>query len=417
MPSRTATIVSAILLAAIFTLTPSSTHAAVPKTDKPVHPDWPTWLGLNHDGKSTETGLLKAWPEGGPKLLWKTNTLGVGYGTPAVANGRIYVTGDEDGKFYVYMYDLAGKPVGKIDHGPLFRGDHPGARGTPTIDGANLYVLGGTGIIGCYDAKSGEKKWAHESKEFGGGPGGWGYAESPLVYNDLVIFKPGGKNCIVALDKLTGATVWTSTGFAAGPEYGSCIPVTYGKAEMIVTGTGEGLIGVNAKTGVLAWSNKYSAHNTANCPTPAFADGYVFWSNGYGKGGVCMKLGEDGTAEEAWTTKDLICHHGGYIIDKGYIYGNNEGSWACLDLKTSAKKWNEKGVGKGSLCYADGMLYLFSENGGACALANCSPDGLKISGTFKVEGKGPSWAHPVVANGRLYLRYDTNMYCYDIKEK
>jgi outer membrane protein assembly factor BamB len=174
---------------------------------------------------------------------------------------------------------------------------------------------------------------------------------------------------------------------------------------------------VRASDGQVRWSNAFSADNTANCPTPVCSDDFVFWANGYGKGGICMRLTADGGAEEAWTTHDMDCHHGGYIVDGGYIYGNHGGGWSCLELSSGVKKWQHPGPGKGSLCWADGMLYLFSENGGQAALATCSPDGLVIKGRVKVEGSGPSWAHPVVIGGRLYLRYDTNLYCFDVREK
>ncbi len=239
-----------------------------------------------------------------------------------------------------------------------------------------------------------------------------------MIYKDLAIFKAGGKNCIVALNKASGETVWTSSGFEAGPEYGSCLPVTFQNRAMIVTGTNAGIVAVDAKDGHLLWQNDFSARNTANCPTPAYADGYVFWANGYGRGGVCLKLESDGdaiTAEVAWTTKDMDCHHGGYVIHEGHIYGNDGGSWACLELTSGQRKWKERAVGKGSLCFADGMFYLFSESGGEAGLAACSPQGLELKGKVKVEGSGPSWAHPVVAGGRLYLRYAKNLYCFDVK--
>ena len=253
-------------------------------------------------------------------------------------------------------------------------------------------------------------------KEFGGSPGGWGYAESVLIQGSQVVCKPGGKNCIVALDKTSGNRVWASS-VAGGPEYGSCLPFTFGDQPMIVTGTNAGIVCVNAQNGEMQWSNAFCARNTANCPTPAYEDGYVFWANGYGKGGICMKLSPGGKASQAWTTKDMVCHHGGYIIDNGCIYGDNGGGVSCLDLKTGQKKWSDRAVGKGSLCWADGMLYLFSENGGQAALATCSPQGTQIKGRVKVDGTGPSWAHPVVIGGRLYLRYDTNLYCFDVKGK
>jgi outer membrane protein assembly factor BamB len=222
----------------------------------------------------------------------------------------------------------------------------------------------------------------------------------------------------MAFNKTTGETVWQSKGFKAGPEYSSCVPITHDGVPMIATGTRSGVVGVSAKTGDLLWKNGWSANNTANCPDPVYVDGYVFWANGYGKGGICLKLSKsDGkvSAREAWTTRDMDCHHGGYIVHEGHIYGNHKGGWSCLELKTGNQKWFERAVGKGSLCFADGMLYLFGERGGRAALATCSPDDMEVKGTVTVEGSGPSWAHPVVIGGRLYLRFDENLYCFDVK--
>jgi outer membrane protein assembly factor BamB len=278
----------------------------------------------------------------------------------------------------------------------------------------------GNGVVGCYDAKTGKPLWRRTMSEFGGKVPGWGYAESVLILGNLAIVTPGGANCIVALDKNTGKPVWHSTGFSAGAQYGGCLPFTYENVPLLAAGTGGGIFCVDARNGALVWSNDFSAKNTANCPTPAYADGYVFWANGYGKGGICMKLGASGgrvTAQVAYKTSDMVCHHGGYIIDNGYVYGNNEGGWSCLDLKTGQRKWHDKGVGKGSALWADGMLYLFGEKGGEAALATCSPQGMQIKGRVTVQGSGTSWAHPVVIGGRLYLRYDTNLYCFDVKAK
>ena len=378
---------------------------------------WPGWRGPNRDGKSLDTGLLNQWPEGGPKLLWKVEDIGVGFSSATVCDGRVFISGDQDGKLMLFAFDLDGKLLWKAEHGKG-RGGPDGSRSSPVFDDGKLYLVNGHGLIGCFDAVNGKLLWSHAAKEFGGSPGGWGYAESVLIYKNKAIYKPGGKNCIVAFDKQSGEVIWKSSGFEAGPEYSSCIVVEFEGQPMIVTGTNRGIVAVDADTGKLLWSNDWSAGNVANCPTPAYADGYVFWSNGYGKGGICLKLRKaDGkvSAETAWTTKELVCHHGGYIIHEGHIYGNHEGGWACLDLKTGQRKWFHRAVGKGSLCFADGMLYLYAERNGVCALATCSPDGLEIKGQVTVKGKGPSWAHPVVAGGRLYLRYDTNLYCFDVK--
>ncbi len=380
--------------------------------------EWPCWRGVNRDGKSPDRGLLKRWPPGGPKLLWKSDVLGRGFSSVTTARNAIYITGDEGARLYLYAFDMDGNLKWKVDAGTAWTRSHPGSRASVTIDEDRLYLLSGVGELTCFDAATGVLKWRRMAEEFGGWPGNWGYAESVLIHKDLVVFKPGGNKCIVALNKLTGEPVWSSSGFSAGPEYSSCIAVTWGGQEMIITGTRAGIVCVEANTGRLLWSNDFAANNTANCPTPAYSDGYVFWANGYGTGGICLKLvrGLRGVeAKVAWTTRDMNSHHGGYVVNDGYIYGNNGGGWACLHLGTGRSMWKARAVGKGSLCYADQMLYLFSERGGRAALATCSPAGLEIRGEVQVEGDGPSWAHPVVVGGRLYLRYDKNLYCFDVR--
>lgn len=380
--------------------------------------EWPWWRGANRNGKSPDRGLKKRWPEGGPKLLWKADGLGGGFSTVAVSGGMVYTTGDVGDKLVLFAFDMNGKPKWKVPVDKAWTRSHSGSRSTPTIDEGRLYLLSGNGVLVCMDAKSGKLNWSKKMRDFGGRSGGWGYAESILIYKDWAIIKPGGESCIVALNKVSGETVWKSTGFKAGPEYSSCIAFDYGNIPIISTGTRSGIVGVSAETGELLWLNGWSAGNTANCPDPQYADGHVFWANGYGKGGICLKLGKTGgkvSAEEAWTTKDMVCHHGGYIIHEGYIYGNHSGGWSCLEMKTGKLMWHERAVGKGSLCFADGMLYLFGERGGRAALTTCSPDGMEVRGNVTVEGSGTSWAHPVVIGGRLYLRYAGNLYCFDVK--
>lgn len=396
---------------------------------------WPGWRGPNRDGKSPDKGLLKSWPTDGPKQLWKVTGIGQGFSNVSFGGGLIYTTGRKEAgnptqvpaakhiyarpgdRKYLTAIDMQGKVKWSKDITAAYMGFYKGTRATPTYDNGNLYLLTGTGEIGCYDATNGDAKWKRDFKEFKAVVlgHGFGVSESVLIVGDLAIVTPGGDCFMVALNKNTGETVWQS-GPYAGAQHSSAIHVVYQDVPMIINGSHKGLVCVHAKTGKILWTQEFAVKNTANVPTPAFENGYLFWAVGYGKGGICMKLsvsGQEVTATEAWRTEDMDCHHGGYVIVDGYIYGNHENKWACLELKTGAKKWVEKAVGKGSLCWADGMLYLYNEDGQA-GLATCAPDGLEMKGTVKVTGEGPSWAHPVVVGGRLYLRYDDTLYCFDV---
>jgi len=401
-------------------------------------PDWPGWRGPNRDGRSSDTGLLKSWPDGGPKQLWKVTGIGQGFSNVSFGGGLIYTTGRKEAgdpseipeaehvyarpgdRLYITAVDMQGRLKWRKDIARAYMGSYKGSRATPTYDNGNLYLEIGTGIVGCYDAQTGNEKWTRNFEEFEGKVGGygWGYTESVLILGELAIVSPGGTSFMVALNKNTGETVWESEPF--GPaQYSSPIHVVYQGVSMIINGSHQGLIAVDAKTGEILWTQKFAEKNTASVPTPAFSEGHVFWAAGYGKGGICVKLSVangEVTATEAWRTRKMDCHHGGYVILDGFIYGNHRRGWTCLDLKTGDQRWEADGVGKGSLCWADGMLYLFGEKDGKAGLATCSPDGLEMKGEFSVAGENESWAHPVVIGGRLYLRYDDTLYCFDVTE-
>ncbi len=378
---------------------------------------WPGWRGANRDGKSAETGLLKSWPAGGPKRLWAVKGIGTGFSGVSAGGGLIYTTGHKHNTLWITAIDPAkGKIAWARGVTDAAHEEPAGSRATPTYDNGLLYLEAGTGVVGCYAAKNGRKKWTRKMSEFGGRADTWAYSESVLIVGKLAIVSPGGDNFMVALDKVTGKTVWTSGQFGWA-HYSSPIHVVHEGVSMIVNGGRNGLIGVDAKTGKILWTQEFASGNVANCPTPAYSDGYVFWAVGYDQGAICLKLKASGRkvkATVAWENMDMVCHHGGYVILDGHVYGNHDDGWTCLDLKTGARKWYDRGVGKGSLCAADGMLYLFSEAEGKAALAAASPKGMKLVGTVSVKGKGPSWAHPVVTGGRLYLRYDDTLYCFDV---
>ena len=398
---------------------------------------WPQWRGPNRDGKSHDTGLLKSWPAEGPKLLWKVTRVGQGWSNVSIGGGLIYTTGRKQAgnpaeipetktddarpgkRLFMLAIDMEGKVKWDRDIGEAFTGHHvyQGARATPTYDNGNLYLVTGLGLLGCYDAKTGDAKWTRDLREFRAERPRWAYTESLLIIGDKLIITPGGRNFMAAVNKTTGKTVWKSGPFS-GAHYTSPIYVVYKGVPMIINGAGKGIAGVHAKTGKILWTNDFASGNMANVPTPAYSDGYVFWSVGYGKGGICLKLSVDGqkvTATEAWRTEEIRTQYGGYVILGDYIYGNNMYKWSCLELKTGKKIWGAEGVRKGSISYADGMLYLYGIDKGQMALAPATPKGLEFTGNFNVAGMGSSRAPPVIAGGRMYLRYDENLYCFDVK--
>lgn len=383
--------------------------------------DWPQWRGPNRDGRSPDKGLLKSWPDGGPNLLWKAMGLGSGFSSPAVVGDTVYISGDTGEDLILSALDLKGEVKWRKEHGAGWAGSRsPGAMGSPVVDEGKVYLLSAHGMLKCYDAQDGSAEWEVDiTGPLGGRVPGYGYSESPLVYKSMVIVTPGGRNCIAALNKRNGSTVWTSSGLNDPAGQASCIAVEFQGLPLIVQMTGKGMVGVDARGGEFLWRCDRAVSGAA-CASPAYADGYCFGATGYGNGGACVQLSVEGgaiRATQVWETKEMICHHGGYVIHEGHLYGNHLNGWNCLDLATGQKKWSGNGVGKGSICYADGMLYTYGESGGWMGLVRADPDRFEETGQFRVPGRGQSWAYPVVISGRLFLRYDDVLYCYDVRGK
>lgn len=383
--------------------------------------DWPTFLGARRDGCSPDTGLLKQWPAEGPALLWKNAALGEGWSSVAVAAGKVYTTGNEGENQMLVCLDAAtGKELWRAAQGPKAKHNkYPGARATPTVDGDRIYLTGGNGLVTCQQASNGRLLWQTDMRrDLGGKVGGWLYAESVTVLGKLAVVTPGGAHPVVALDKMTGRRVWASdTPAVAG--YSSCVPVTLGGSTVLVNGSQSGLLVIDAQTGKELYRHPFAENNVANAPTPAYADGYLFWAVGYNKGGVCLKVAKAGNAwsfEEAWTTRDFACHPGNYVVAQGRIYGKGRGGLVCADLKSGKTLWTERG-GAGQVAWADGLLYSFADGGGKLTLLDPDAPEGRVRGAIQVAGAGNSWSHPVVVNGRLYVRYDTNLFCFDVTRK
>ena len=381
--------------------------------------DWPQWRGPRRDNVSTETGLLKKWPEGGPRLLWTARGCGKGFSTVAIANGLIYTTGDADGKCHVVALDLGGKLRWRSPIGKAWTGDTPGARGTPTVDGDRVYAMNAYGRIACLDARTGQRIWSRDVvKDFNGKVVRWGLAESVLVTDDKVICTPGGKGaCLVALEKRTGRTIWTSEGVSDEPGYSSPVAFEFGGVRHVVNLTSRGLVAVEARTGKFLW--RYSPRSGNLCvPTPIYSDGGVFTAYYHFPGGKVQLDARGGkvTATEAWRTDRMQNYHGGVVLAEGYLYGNHKNGWSCIDFRTGKLMYFAKGIGQGSLTYADGMLYCLSERG-TVALVRATPKAFELVSKFRIPrgGSGPTWAHPVVCGGRLYIRHGDYLYAFGIK--
>jgi outer membrane protein assembly factor BamB len=404
-----------------------------------VAADWPQWRGPNRDEISKETGLLKSWPKDGPKLLWTFREAGLGFATPSVVGDRLYSQGGDGDKEFVFAVDLKNhKKLWSTEVGAFYENSYgDGPRGTPTVDGNLIYALGGQGSLLCVKADTGEKVWSKSmQKDFGGTQPWWGYTESPLVDGDQLVVTPGGaKGAIVALNKKNGELIWQSGEFKDGAMYSSLVVADAAGARQYIQMTGEHIVGVDPKDGHVLWSFARKGP-TAAIPTPVVSGDYVFVTSGYSAGCNLLKLSKAGDKiqvsevyKEDEDYKRMSNHHGGVVLLDGHVYGYSDGkhhagpaAWICQELKTGNVVWAEnKALGKGSLTYADGRLYCYGEDDGACVLAEATPRGWKETGRLKIEKtktthNGKVWPHPVVANGKLYLRDQDLIHCYDVKD-
>ena len=387
--------------------------------------DWPQFHGPKRDNISTETGLLKRWPEGGPKLIWRAGGLGYGYSSVAIGGGRIYTAGNVGDQTVVTAKDLAGKTQWQTKCGGAWtrRDLLPGTRGTPTLDGDRLYYESPLGELACLDANSGKRLWGlNILSRFGGKNIRWALSESVLIDGDRLICCPGGPRAgVVALDKRSGKVVWSCrTGDQAG--YASPVLVECKGLRIILTLTLKAMVGVNADTGELLWRVRHVSYADENVLRPIYHDGHVFVST-VAAGSRKWKInvqGKTATVREVWRNKHMDNHHGGVVLLDGHLYGSscayNRSKWICLDWRSGKMLYADAGVGKGSLTVADGMLYILGERG-TMGLVTPSPEAHAVVSRFELPkgGQGLWWAHPVVSDGRLYVRHGEFLYAYDVR--
>jgi outer membrane protein assembly factor BamB len=395
--------------------------------------DWPQWQGQDRTAVSREKGLLQDWPKGGPPLAWKVADLGGGYSTPSVAAGRIFgMSYRGDDEVVWALEEATGKElwVTRIAEANRKVGYGEGSRCTPTVDGDVLYALGVSGDLVCLDVAAGKERWHKllrkkngdkgDTKTFDGAPGGWGYAESPLVDGDRLLVTPGGgKATVVALDKKTGETIWVSrVPGGNGGAYSSIVAADFNGKRQYIQFLSGGVVGLDTD-GKFLW--RYGRPSAGiNCTTPVYHDGRVFAAAAYNRGGGLVQLlaeGDGVKAEEVYFERNYQNHHGGLVLVDGYLYGEGNGQLACIEFKTGKEMWRARQPGKGSVAYADGRLYYRNERG-PLFLVEANPEKYVPHGQFNQPQRSHhnAWPHPVIANGKLYVRDQGLLLCYDVKQ-
>ncbi len=389
--------------------------------------------GMGRTGIYDETGLLKQWPEDGPKLLIKIEGIGKGFSQPVFADGKIFVTGiKEDTVDVLSAYNLNGEMLWETSYGRSWTASYIDSRCTPTWEKGKLYVSSGTGQVSCVDALTGKIIWqVNAIQEYGGEIYTHGDAESPLVVKNAVLYTTGGKeNTMVALNKTDGSLVWKTKSLGGAKAYASPVLINHNGKDLVFAQTSENIIGINPLNGEILWNynliqfHEKSQGKGAQANPAIYHNGEIFITSGYDHPGILLSLDEDGKSVRLkWKNETIDTHHGGDVLVDGNLYGSNwqhnaKGQWTSVNWGTGKTNWEQDWHNKGSIIYADGMLYLYEEKSGNVALVKPDAEKFNIVSTFKIEdGAGPHWAHPAIYDGRLFIRHGDALMVYDVTEK
>ena len=390
------------------------------------------WRGQDREGIYYETGLLKAWTEDGPELLWEADGLGEGYGSVTISEEIIYVTGRKEDNDIITALSLDGKKLWEKAYGTTWKRNFTGTRSIPIFYNGDLFMVSGTGELVCLSA-SGEIKWKKNHYEmYESKPLMFGISESPIVFDNKVVVSPGrDKASVVAFNIANGEVIWEAEPMNEGPQYINPKLIDHNGRKIIVTITESQVIGLDGKDGKLLWKLNYEEINETegrprknHANTPLYLDGKIFISNGYKYVSFMIELNQDGSeAKVGWKSRDIGPHHGGMVLLGDYIYStnylsNSMGDWVCVNWNTGETMWTERWINKGSVIAAEGMLYLFEEKKGTVGLVKATPEKFELISSFKMsKGEGPYWAHPVIRDGKLYLRHGEVLMVHNIKQK
>lgn len=411
--------------------------------------DWPQYRGPQRNDVSAEKGLLPQWPAEGPPLLGKYTNAGVGYSGPAIVGTRLYTLGGRGEREFLIALDLAGIKEGvipeawSVEVGPLFDFKtnrwSAGPSATPTVDDGLVFAVGGMGDLVCVTAADGKEKWRinqpneldAQINPIGGGPRnlGWGFTSSPLVDGDRLVCIVGGpKGTVAALEKQTGKVVWRSVGLTDQAAYTSPMVAELGGVRQYVVLTNRGLYGIRAEDGEVLWRHaRTPPYGTEVVNTPILQGDLIFTTVGARQGCELVRVRRDGdkfSPEKVYGNASLANHHGDVVLVDGHVYGFGEGQgWACQNLESGDIVWSERrALRAGAVTYADGRLYCYGEDDGTVVLVPAVTSGWKEQGRFKIpeqsklrKPNGKIWTPPVVANGKLFLRDQDLIFCYDVK--
>lgn len=382
------------------------------------------WRGPDRDGKYPETGLLKMWPDEGPELLWSFEGLGAGHGSVSIADGQLFILGMPDTLGVIYCLDLDGNLRWKFTYGPEWLANYTGPRSTPTIQDGLLYFVSGRGEAFCMDTRKGELLWSRNMfKDFNAQPTSWGIAESPLLDGEKIILSPGGKeHNVVALNRFTGETIWSSPGHGEQSAYCSPILVEHGQNRLIVTMTAESVLGIDAASGQVYWRILHRQGNNIHANSPVYGDGLIFCASESARGDslqghLMIRLSQDGTsADVGWRNPDRFNLLGGIILHEESLFSSSfdKHEWYALDAATGKLSFLSDQIAGGATIYADGLFYCYGTNG-VLALIEASEKRCRVISSFEVAlGTDEHWAHPVIHEGRLYVHHGDALMCFSI---
>ncbi len=380
-----------------------------------------TWRGPDANGIYPETGLLKEWPKEGLKLLWTFDEMELGFTSPAIQGGFIYLASMLEESGYLFKLTMDGKLVWKKSYGEEFHERYPGARSTATVVGDHVYLLSGRGKLVCMKTSDGSLVWStHLVDDLGGQLNQYGFNESVVVDGDIVYCTPGGKSqSVAALNRFTGKVVWKAPGKEDKAAYCTPLLIRYPSRTLLVTHTESHILGIDTKNGSLLWSYEWPNRMLEHQNTPLYSDNELFCFSGYGKGSVMLTLSNDGsTVARKWENLQFDNRMGGAVLVNGNIYGagHNNRYWQCIDWETGKELYNSKKLTMGVVIAADNMLYIYDEKG-VLALVKPDPEKLNIVSQMQITlGTGTQWAHPVIDNGILYIARGTTLMAYNIKK-